>query len=139
MKVVLTRIDDKVRFLAKANDNYVYIDGPPSMGGKEAGFRPMELLLSALASCASFDFASMLYKQGIEVEDILVEIEGQRKQEGSTNPFSCIEIVFILQGIASHVSKSLIDYLAKKAVYELCSVGATLRKETEIKYAIQYV
>ncbi len=137
MKVELTRVNEKIRFIVKAGDNTMYVDGPPSLGGEEQGFRPMQLLLSALASCASVDFASMLYKQGVELEDFLVEIEGDRQPEAAATPFTKIRILFILQGDI-HIPRPLVEQFASRSVHELCSVGATLREETKIEYRIEY-
>src|SRR5579884_1842159 len=54
------------------------IDGPPDMGGENAGLRPMETLLSALAGCSAVDVIHIMKKQRQNLERLEVEIEGQR-------------------------------------------------------------
>ena len=38
----------------------VVMDGPPDLGGRDLGPRPMEMLLMGMGGCASFDVLSML-------------------------------------------------------------------------------
>ena len=54
------------------------IDGPADMGGENAGLRPMETLLSALAGCASLDVIHIMKKQRQTLERLEIEVEGQR-------------------------------------------------------------
>lgn len=54
------------------------IDGPPDMGGEDAGLRPMETLLSALAGCSALDVIHIMKKQRQNLDRLEVEIEGER-------------------------------------------------------------
>jgi putative redox protein len=54
------------------------IDGPANMGGENAGLRPMETLLSALAGCSSMDVILIMKKQRQELERLEVEAVGER-------------------------------------------------------------
>ena len=54
------------------------IDGPADMGGENAGLRPMETLLSALAGCSSMDVILIMKKQRQNLERLEVEVEGER-------------------------------------------------------------
>ncbi len=54
------------------------IDGPANMGGENAGLRPMETLLSALAGCSSMDVILIMKKQRQHLERLEVEVDGQR-------------------------------------------------------------
>ena len=140
VRVSLSRENEKVHFIGEQEQHTIHIDGPPEIGGDNKGFRPMQVLLYALGGCAVFDFVSLLYKQIGAVEDVIVEVEGVRKQEGSCKPFVSISLCFIVIGREGHAlieKKSLIEHCAKLAVQELCSVGATLRKETKIDYRVE--
>ncbi len=72
MKVILTRENEKVYFRGEDDSNIIHIDGSSEIGGENKGFRPMQILLYAIGSCAVFDFVSMLYKQRRAFEDIIV-------------------------------------------------------------------
>lgn len=54
------------------------IDGPANMGGENAGLRPMETLLSALAGCSAMDVLLIMKKQRQALERLEVEVEGER-------------------------------------------------------------
>jgi len=54
------------------------IDGPADMGGENAGLRPMETLLAALAGCSSMDVLLIMKKQRQSLERLEVEVEGAR-------------------------------------------------------------
>lgn len=54
------------------------IDGPADMGGENAGLRPMETLLSALAGCSSLDVIHIMKKQRQNLERLEVEVVGKR-------------------------------------------------------------
>jgi len=54
------------------------IDGPADMGGENAGLRPMETLLSALAGCSSMDVILIMKKQRQQLERLEVEVDGER-------------------------------------------------------------
>ncbi|MGB8030723.1 MAG: OsmC family protein [Terracidiphilus sp.] len=54
------------------------IDGPGDMGGKNAGLRPMETLLSALAGCSAMDVLHIMKKQRQVLERLEVEVEAER-------------------------------------------------------------
>jgi putative redox protein len=54
------------------------IDGPADMGGENAGLRPMETLLAALAGCSSMDVILIMKKQRQKLERLEVEVDGER-------------------------------------------------------------
>jgi putative redox protein len=68
-----------VRFVAtNAAGASVILDGPADMGGENAGLRPMETLLAALAGCSSQDVIHIMKKQRQDLERLEVEVEGER-------------------------------------------------------------
>ena len=140
VSVKLKRQNAAVHFCGTDGVHNVRIDGPSELGGQNKGFRPTELLLYALGGCAVLDFAAMLYKQGIQVEDISVETSGARRAEGGAKPFSDIHIRFLIAGKKEELEnhRPIIQLFAKRSVHELCSVGLTLRKETTITHNIEF-
>ncbi|MDE3196340.1 MAG: OsmC family protein, partial [Acidobacteriota bacterium] len=56
----------------------IVIDGPADMGGRNAGLRPMETLLAALAGCSALDVIHIMKKQRQDLERLEVEVEGER-------------------------------------------------------------
>ncbi len=120
MKVTLQRRNQAVHFEAEgqATSVKVQIDGSPEIGGEGLGVRPMELILMALGSCSSLDLVSILKKQRQEIEDIQIEVEGQRREE-IPSIFTSIHMTFKLKGNLDEVK---VNKAAELAVKKYCSV-----------------
>jgi putative redox protein len=56
----------------------IVIDGPADMGGENAGLRPMETLLAALAACSAMDVLLIMKKQRQNLERLEIEVDGER-------------------------------------------------------------
>ncbi|HVN93729.1 MAG TPA: OsmC family protein [Terracidiphilus sp.] len=54
------------------------IDGPADMGGENAGLRPTEMLLAALAGCSSLDVLHIMKKKRQSLERLEVEVDAER-------------------------------------------------------------
>lgn len=120
MKVKINRVNKAVHFEAESELTpvKVHIDGSEAIGGEGKGVRPMELVLMALGSCSVFDLTLILQKQRQEIEDIQVEVEGQRRDE-VPNIFTKIHISFMLTGRIDEVKA---QKAAELAVKKYCSV-----------------
>lgn len=59
----------------------IAIDGPAEMGGENAGLRPMETLLAALAACSAMDVLLIMKKQRQNLERLEMEVDGERADE----------------------------------------------------------
>ena len=136
MKVALQRINKAVHFEASSelSSVKVNIDGSEAIGGEGKGVRPMELVLMALGSCSVFDLTTILQKQRQEIEDIQVEVEGQRRDE-IPNIFTKIHINFLLKGKIDEVKA---QKAAELAVKKYCSVHDMLAAGgVEITYSLK--
>lgn len=136
MKVTLQRLNQAVHFEAEgqATKVKVQIDGSPEIGGEGLGVRPMELVLMALGSCSSLDVISILKKQRQNVQDIKVDVEGQRRDE-IPSVFTSIHISFRLQG---DLDEAKVNKAAELAVKKYCSVHDMLAAGgVEITYSVE--
>ena len=71
-----------VRFTAtNAAGTSTMMDGPLEMGGTNAGLRPMEMLLSALAGCSSIDVIHIMKKQRQGLKRLEVEVDGTGRHD----------------------------------------------------------
>jgi uncharacterized OsmC-like protein len=87
MKLKLERIEEPfVMELSNSSGNKCLLDANPSIGGKDKGFRPMEILAGSLAACASIDVLNILKKQRLEIRHYRVEINANRK-DAIPSPF----------------------------------------------------
>lgn len=122
MRITLER-QGGVAFDAKNDEgNVVRVDGPPSYGGIGSGMRPMQLVLTALASCSAVDVVHILNKQKEPLEDLKIEAEAER---GDTvpSPFLRAELRFTAKGA---LNAGKLERAVRLAVTKYCSVGAML-------------
>ncbi|WP_245692692.1 OsmC family protein [Sporomusa acidovorans] len=110
-----------------------YIDEPLESGGTNLGLTPIEMLLASLGSClaiTTFIYASM---QGIQIDDIRVDVEGDINTDGMMVPNAAMTTGY--QNIRYHffvkspVSEQRIRQLIEHAEMK-CPVGSTLRDGT---------
>lgn len=136
MKVELKRVNKATHYEATAPSTVVKvnIDGSPAIGGKELGVRPMELVLMALGSCSVLDLISILDKQRQNIEDVNIEVIGNRT-EAIPSVFTDIHIKFILSGKDIILAKA--EKAAQLAVKKYCSVHDMLAKGgVDISYEV---
>lgn len=110
----------------------VYADGPEELGGENGGLRPMELLLSALATCSAFDIVQILKKQRQEISDFSIEVNGHREKKGDVNPFQAIEMIFSFTG--ENLKEEKVKRAVELSVDKYCSVRASLHPDIRITY-----
>lgn len=136
MNISLQRKNDAVHFEGTGDSANVkvHIDGSPSIGGEGLGVRPMELVLMALGSCSALDLVNILKKQRQRIDDIKIEVEGQRR-EAIPNIFTDIHISFFLEG---DIDQTKAEKAAELAVKKYCSVHDMLAAGgVNITYAIE--
>lgn len=133
MSLNLKRLESPfVMELRNEQDITCVIDASDTIGGKNKGFRPMELLAGSLAACASIDVIQILRKKRILLGCYEVKIEARRK-EAVPSPFEHITLHFIFCNVIDeNVLKSTIEL----ALYKYCSVNASLSDEIRIDYTI---
>ncbi len=98
------------------------VDGSPDIGGEGRGMRPMELLLSSVASCSAMDVVKILRQQREPLEHLRIEIEGTRS-EAVPSPFTAMKLVFVAKGA---VDDHKLNRAVSLAVEKYCSAIATL-------------
>ena len=134
MQVRLQRVNNQVHFVAEnADGNRVHIDGSPAVGGQADGFRPMELLLAAVAGCASMDLVPILNKQRQHLDDISIVVDGRRAEGRTPAPFEQIDISFVLTG---RIDQRSAERAAALAVEKYCSVAESLAPAVQINWSV---
>jgi putative redox protein len=124
VKITLSATPD-FRFKAKAGNGYTFdIGASKSIGGDESGFRPMELVLAGVASCAGIDLINILKKSRVEFTDMDVEISGDRKPDAMPAPFTNIEVVYRIHGPG--IDRAKAERAVSLALEKYCSVSASL-------------
>jgi putative redox protein len=105
-------------------------------GEGETGQSPPETLLSALATCVSYDVIDILAKQRTPIESLEIDVVGERV---NTVPrrYKHVTLNFRIGGKGIEKDKALraIDLSATK----YCSVRDTLRSDLEVDWTVELV
>jgi putative redox protein len=136
MKARIKWVQD-VMFLGESGSGHsVIMDGAPDAGGRNLGFRPMEMLLLGLGGCSAFDVV-MILKRGREaVTDCVIEIDAER---ATTDPkvFTKIVMRYIVTGKALDPKK--VERAVNLSAEKYCSATATLAKTATIAHEVEIV
>lgn len=131
MNVNIRRNGEGLKFRAtNPSGGSVVVDGQ----SESHGMRPMELLLSALGTCAAFDLVKILEKQRQEVADVQIDITGDRSEEGYPNPFTKILLEFRVYG---QVDEAKAARAVTLAVDKYCSVRDSLNPGMAIEHRLE--
>lgn len=132
MKITIDRVDGAFQMEAKnEREQSIIMDNSSASGGKDSGYRPMELLLVAIGGCSSIDVIDILKKQREPVEGLHVEINGERRTGEIPAVFRTIDLHFSLDGDLNEGKvKRAIDLSLEK----YCSVAKMLEKTARITY-----
>jgi putative redox protein len=136
---VKTRVKwvEGVSFVAESGSGHaLVIDGAPEAGGRNAGPRPMELVLMGAASCSAFDVVWILKKARQPVADCVVEAEADRAQ---TEPkvFTRIRLRYRVAG-RGHDPRQ-VERAVKLSKEKYCSATIMLGKSAEITTEVEIV
>lgn len=114
----------------------IVMDGPPDMGGRNIGPRPMEMLLLGTGGCTSFDVVHILKKSRQQITNCIAEIDAER---ASTDPkiFTKIHIHFIVSG--KNLKPELVERAVKLSAEKYCSASIMLGKSAEITHDFEIV
>lgn len=122
-----------------ASGHKVMMDGPESVGGINAGPRPMEMMLLSVGGCSSIDVINILQKSRQDVTDCRVEIDAERA-DAVPAVFEKIHLHFIVSGrnLDEAKVKRAVDLSADKycsASIMLGKAGVEMSHDLEIRSA----
>lgn len=104
--------------------------------GQDAGPRPMELLLAALAGCAGMDIITILRKMRQQVTAYEVRVHGERTEQ-QPRPFTEITVEHIVTGhaIKAEAVQRSIDLTEQR----YCGVSAMLDKAATLTHTFRII
>lgn len=136
MKARIKWVQD-VTFLGESGSGHsVVMDGAPEAGGRNLGFRPMEMLLLGLGGCSAFDVVMILKRGRENVTDCVVEVDADRAE---TDPkiFTQIRLRYIVSGRALDLKK--VERAVNLSAEKYCSATAILGKSAQITHVVELV
>lgn len=72
------------RALLSARGNHTAVDSTPPLGGPNEALNPLDLLLGALATCGVFLFETTARNEGIDLDGVRCDVEGDFDARGIT-------------------------------------------------------
>ena len=136
MKARIKWIQD-VMFLGESGSGHsVVMDGAPDAGGRNLGFRPMEMLLLGLGGCSAFDVMLILKRGREDVTDCVVDIDAER---AITDPKVFTKIVMHYTVTGRGLDPKKVERAVQLSAEKYCSASAIIGKTAEITHTITLV
>lgn len=126
---------DNLRFTGTAGSGHeLTIDGPPALGGGNAGMRPMELMLLSVGSCSAMDVIHILRKARQPVTGCRIEVDGTRAE---TDPkvFTAIHLRFLVAG--EGLSEKQVARAVRLSAEKYCSASIMLQASVDISHSYE--
>ena len=112
------------------------MDGAPEAGGRNAGFRPMEMLLVGLAGCSAFDVVHILEKSRAPITGCTVAVAAERA-ESDPKVFTKIALTFRVTG--RDLAADKVERAVKLSAEKYCSASIMLGKTAEMTHTIELI
>lgn len=134
------RWEGEAKFRATAASGHdVLMDGPPDIGGVNAGPRPMELLLMGIGGCSSVDVVHILKKARQDVTGCTCELTAGRATE-PPQVFTELHLHFVVtgRGLKENQVRRAVELSAEKycsASIMVARSGAVVTHGYEIREA----
>ncbi|WP_372591701.1 OsmC family protein [Guyparkeria sp.] len=124
---------DGMAFMAEADSGHaIVMDGAPEIGGRNAGARPMEMVLMGLGGCTAIDVMMILGKQRQPVEDCWIELSAERADVKAPKVFTTIHTHYVVVGKGLDPAK--VERAVNLSAEKYCSVSAMLRDSVELTH-----
>jgi putative redox protein len=122
-----------ITFVGKTDSNHwITMDGPEEFGGSNAGIRPKELLLLALAGCTASDVVAILTKKRTPLDDFEINIKADISDE-HPQVFTKIDLEYVFYG--KDLNTKDIERAIELSQTKYCAVTAMLEKAVEITHS----
>jgi putative redox protein len=126
-----------MQFTGTASSGHTLImDADDDLGGKNAGFRPMELLLVGFGGCSGMDVISILRKKRQQITSLEINVKGE-KTDDFPKVYKEVHIEYVLKG--NGVEKEAVERAISLSLEKYCSVGATVAKTGTITHSYRII
>jgi putative redox protein len=125
MKATIKWIDGARFDGVSGSGHTVVMDGPETIGGRNQGPRPMEMLLLGVGACSSVDVVSILQKGRQQVSGCEATVEATRV-DAVPAVFEKIHLHFVVSGTALDAGK--VKRAVELSAEKYCSASIMLQK-----------
>lgn len=136
MKARVKRVEG-MTFVAEAGTGHaVVLDGGKERGGRDTGFRPMEMLLMGLGGCTAVDLLLILEKARQKVVDCVIEVQAERA-ESTPAVFTKIHVHYKVIGY--QLAAKQVERAVELSATKYCSASIMLGKTAEITHDFEII
>ncbi len=115
-----------VHFAATPGSGHtVETDGPAEYGGKDAGARPMELMLMGVGACSSYDVVTILEKGRQQISGCVATLKAERAAE-PPKVFTSIQMHFVVTG--KDLNPKKVERAINLSAEKYCSASIMLQR-----------
>jgi putative redox protein len=118
-----------MHFVGEVDGFRLDLDAEEGVGGKNAGARPMHLLLLGVAGCTAMDVASILRKKRQQVSELTAEVRGKRSDQ-HPRIYTNAEIIYRVRG--KDVDSRAVERAIELSETKYCPAIAMLDQVAEI-------
>jgi putative redox protein len=135
-KVYLKQVKGLTLAAKGETNHWITMDGPEKLGGSNAGVRPKELVLMALAGCTASDVISILQKKRVKLTDFEINITAQQSEE-HPKVFTHIDLEYVFYG--KDIKEKDVERAIELSTETYCGVSSMLKKAMTINHTFRIV
>lgn len=129
----IVKLESGMKFVGSSDSGFeVVMDADPGVGGDDAGFRPMELLLVGLCGCTAMDVISILRKKRQDVAGLEVKAHAERSAD-HPKVFTAITLEYVVRGTA--VDPAAVERAIQLSAEKYCPAQAMLAQVAQMDYS----
>ena len=125
----------KMQFNSLVNGHTIVMDAPERVGGEDHGPIPKPFILTALSGCTGMDVIALLKKEGIELKDFDIKVNGELSKQAPI-AYTAIHIIYKITGIAEQQASVLKAVMDSQEKY--CGVSSMLKKVLPVTWEVDY-
>ncbi len=131
MKAKVTWLNGRAFVGESGSGHSVVMDGAPEAGGRNIGFRPMEMMLMGLGGCTAFDVVMILEKSREKVTACEVSMEAERASE-DPKVFTRVKLIYTFSGV--DLKPAAVERAIKLSSEKYCSASKMFEKTAILEH-----
>jgi putative redox protein len=136
MKSRVTWVENRMFVGESGSGHSVVMDGAPEAGGRNAGIRPMEMLLLGLGGCTAFDIVMILERMREKVTGLDIALEAERAAE-DPKVFTHVKLIYKVTG--RKLKPANVERAVNLSAEKYCSATAMFEKTAKIEHSFEII